>query len=370
MTKKKRKHYDVLLVGAGLFNATLTWRLTHVHKKKVLVIDRREHIGGNCYTELRDGIHVHKYGAHIFHTSNERVWRFATHFCKFNGFINSPIAIDAYGVPWNLPFNMNTIGSMFGTARPDDARRAIRGSLIASGIKPPYDNLESKAIAMVGKDIYDRLIKEYTEKQWGRPCTELSPDIIGRLPIRFTYDNNYFNDTYQGIPVDGYTSWIEAMLEGADVELGVDFLKDKEKWLAVADKVYYSGCVDEYFEYVFGPLDYRSLKFRERAYKTDNYQGNAVFNYTSKRQKYTRSIEHRFFMDRCTAKGTVVSYEYPQKWKPGMEPYYPVNNELNNGLYDRYRVLFPKNVVPVGRLGMYRYMDMDDTIEAALNISL
>ena len=330
----------------------------------VLVVEKRNHIAGNCYTYNKDNIDVHKYGAHIFHTSNEQVWKFVNQFGEFNSFINSPIANYKDEI-YNLPFNMNTFNRLYGVITPEQAKNQI--------IKETRDcytdnskNLEEQAINLVGRKMYEKLIKHYTEKQWGRKCTELPPEIIKRLPLRFTYDNNYFNDKYQGIPVEGYTKLIERMYEGADILLETDFLKDKEKFEAMADKVYYSGCIDEYYNYCFGPLEYRSVRFETEVFDKENYQGNAVVNYTSDEEPYTRIIEHKWFNNRGSDK-TIISREYSSEWKKGDVPYYPVNNDKNNALFEKYKSIKNDKVVFVGRLGNYKYYDMDDTIEAALN---
>lgn len=359
-------HYDALLVGAGLFNATLAHRLIS-QGKKVLVIEKREHIAGNCYTSNQNGIDVHQYGAHIFHTSNEEVWAFVNQFGKFNSFINSPIA-NYRGEIYNLPFNMNTFNRLYGVITPAQAKERIAHEVGDCYTDTPQ-NLEEQAINLVGRTMYEKLIKGYTEKQWGRKCTELPPEIIRRLPLRFTYDNNYFSDKYQGIPVDGYTALIERMFDGADIVLGVDFLADRDRWEALADRVYYSGCIDEYYGYCFGPLEYRSVRFETETMDTSNFQGNAVVNYTSTDEPYTRIIEHKWFNDRGSDM-TVVSREYSSEWKRGEVPYYPVNNATNGALYKKYKGINNSKVVFVGRLGEYKYYDMDDTIERALNLEI
>ncbi len=357
------KHYDILLVGAGLFNAVLAHHFIK-QDKSVLVVEKRNHIAGNCYTYSKDNIDVHQYGAHIFHTSNEQVWKFINQFGEFNSFINSPIA-NYKGEIYNLPFNMNTFSRLFGVITPAEAEEAILNEKKKELMCVP-SNLEEQAIAMVGRTIYEKLIKHYTEKQWGRKCTELPPEIIKRLPLRFTYDNNYFNDKYQGIPTCGYTKLISRMYIGTDVILDTDFLKDKEKWESMADKVYYSGCVDEYYDYCYGPLEYRSVRFETEELDKENYQGNAVVNYTSDEEPYTRIIEHKWFNNRGSDK-TIISKEYSSEWKKGDVPYYPVNNEKNNALYEKYKAIQNDKVIFVGRLGNYKYYDMDDTIEAAFN---
>lgn len=359
-------HYDALLVGAGLFNATLAYRLIS-QGKKVLVIEKRDHIAGNCYTSNQNGIDVHQYGAHIFHTSNEEVWAFVNQFGKFNSFINSPIA-NYRGEIYNLPFNMNTFNRLYGVITPAQAKERIAHEVGDCYTDTPQ-NLEEQAINLVGRTMYEKLIKGYTEKQWGRKCTELPPEIIRRLPLRFTYDNNYFSDKYQGIPIDGYTALIERMFVGADIVLGVDFLADRERWEALADRVYYSGCIDEYYGYCFGPLEYRAVRFETETMDISNYQGNAVVNYTSPDEPYTRIIEHKWFNDRGSNM-TVVSREYSSEWKRGEVPYYPVNNATNDALYKKYKGIKNPKVTFVGRLGEYKYYDMDDTIERALNLEI
>ena len=358
-----KNHYDILLVGAGLFNAVLA---NHFIKqsKSVLVLEKRNHIAGNCYTYNKDNIDVHKYGAHIFHTSNEQVWKFVNQFGKFNSFINSPIANYKDEI-YNLPFNMNTFNRLYGVITPEQAKNKIIKETRDCYTDNPK-NLEEQAINFVGKKMYEKLIKGYTEKQWGRKCTELPPEIIKRLPLRFTYDNNYFNDTYQGIPVNGYTELIENMFVWSDILVNTDFLKDKEKWESIADKVYYSGCIDEYYNYCYGSLEYRSVRFETEELDKENYQGNAIVNYTSNEEPYTRIIEHKWFNNRGSDK-TIISKEYSSEWKKGDVPYYPVNNEKNNALHKKYKAIQNDKVTFVGRLGNYKYYDMDDTIEAALN---
>lgn len=358
------EHYDVILVGAGLFNATLATRLIKLGKT-VLVIEKRNHIAGNCYTYEKDNIDVHCYGSHIYHCNDKRLWDFVNQYGEFKPFINSPIA-NYKGELYNLPFNMNTFHQLFGVVTPEQAKNAIIKEVAQSGITNPK-NLEEQAISMVGKKMYEKLIKHYTEKQWGRKCTELPPEIIKRLPLRFTYDNNYFNDKYQGIPVDGYTKLIEKMFDGCDILLETDFLKDKEKWESMADKIYYSGCIDEYHGYCYGPLEYRSVQFETVEYDKENHQGNAVVNYTSDEEPYTRIIEHKWFNNKGSDK-TIISREYSTEWKKGEVPYYPVNNEKNNALYQKYKDIHNDKVKFVGRLGEYKYYDMDDTIEKALKI--
>lgn len=359
-----KEHYDILLVGAGIYNATLAHHFIK-QGKSVLVIEKRNHIAGNCYTERRENIDVHVYSSHIFHTSNKKVWDFINQFGEFNNFINSPIA-NYKGKIYNLPFNMNTFSQLFGVVTPAEAEEAILNEKMKELMCVP-SNLEEQAIAMVGRTIYEKLIKGYTQKQWGRKCTELPPEIIKRLPLRFTYDNNYFNDKYQGIPVEGYTKIIERMYEGADILLNTDFLKDKEKWESMADHVFYSGCIDEYYDYCYGPLEYRSVRFETETLDMENYQGNAVVNYTSEEEPYTRIIEHKWFNDMGSNK-TIISKEYSSEWKKGDIPYYPVNNEKNNALYEKYKVIPNEKVTWCGRLGKYKYYDMDDAIETAFKL--
>lgn len=350
--------YDYLIVGAGLFGAVCAYELNKLGKK-VLVIDKRNHIGGNIYTEKVENITVHKYGAHIFHTSKKEIWDYINQFGEFNNFINSPIA-NYKGEIYNLPFNMNTFSKIWSDViYPEDAIRHIE----EEKFKGEPTNLEEQAISLVGKTIYEKLVKEYTEKQWGKECKDLPSFIIKRLPVRLTYNNNYFNDTYQGIPKNGYTSIIENMLKGIDIELGANYLTNISKYKA--KNVIYTGRIDEYFEYCYGKLEYRSLKFEEKILDKDNYQGNAVVNYTSKDVPYTRIIEHKHFSNDVSDK-TIITYEYPVK--NDLEPYYPINNEYNNNLYQKYKTLaeVSENVYFGGRLGLYKYLDMDKTIEEAL----
>ena len=357
--------YDYLIVGAGLFGAVAAYRAAR-SGKKALVIDRRPHTGGNAYCEEREGIRVHKYGAHIFHTSNREVWEFVNRFVEFNNYINSPVA-NYKGKLYNLPFNMNTFYAMWGVTTPAQAAEMIDRQRHEAGISEPR-NLEEQAISLVGIDIYERLVKGYTEKQWGRDCSELPSFIIKRLPVRFTYDNNYFNDLYQGIPIGGYNKLIDALFEGADIKTSVDFLTEKEKWMSMADKVVYTGAIDEYFEYCFGKLEYRTVRFETEVLDTDNYQGVAVVNYTDRETPYTRVIEHKHF-EFGTQPKTVISKEYSTDWKEGMEPYYPVNNEKNQMLYQKYRekAQQQEKVFFGGRLGEYKYYDMDKVIASAMN---
>lgn len=357
--------YDYLIVGAGLFGATFAQKAREAGKT-VLVIDKRAHVGGNIYTEDIAGIQVHKYGAHIFHTNDHRVWEYVNRFAAFNRYTNSPMA-NYRGELYSLPFNMLTFNKMWGVVTPDEAKAKIEEQRRESGICEPQ-NLEEQAISLVGKDIYEKLVKGYTEKQWGRPCHALPAFIIKRLPVRFTYDNNYFNALYQGIPTDGYTAMVEKMLEGIEVRLGVDYLENRDTYSKIAAKIVYTGAIDAYFDYCFGALNYRSIRFETEVLDTDNYQGNAVINYTDPEMPYTRIIEHKHFVF-GTQKGTVISREYSQEWTPEIEPYYPVNNEANNALYEKYRALAEKEekVIFGGRLGQYRYYDMDAVILSALD---
>ena len=361
------KKYDYLIVGAGLFGSTFAYEMTK-RGKKCLVIDRRNHIGGNIYCENINGINVHKYGAHIFHTSDRGIWKYVNQFAEFNNYINSPIA-NYKGELYNLPFNMNTFTKLWGIVTPKEAKEKIEEQKRKYGVEEPK-NLEEQAISLVGKDIYEKLVKEYTEKQWGRDCKELPAFIIKRLPVRFTFNNNYFNDRYQGIPVGGYNVIIEKMLEKCDVELNVDYLKEKEKYNELAEKILYTGMIDEFFDYKLGNLEYRSLKFENEIYEDeDNYQGVAVMNYTSHDEKYTRIIEHKHFeFNDC--KGTIITKEYPMDWKIGDEAYYPVNDERNSKLFNAYNELSKNysNVIFGGRLGNYKYYDMDKVIKETLNL--
>lgn len=364
------KKYDYLIVGSGLFGAVFAYEMNK-KGKKCLVIDKRENLGGNIYTEEVEGIQVHKYGAHIFHTSNKQVWDYVNQFATFNRYTNSPVASYKDEL-YNLPFNMNTFSKMWNIKTPAEAKRKIDEQIKVAGITEPK-NLEEQAISLVGKDIYEKLVKGYTEKQWGRKATELPSFIIKRLPVRFVYDNNYFNDKYQGIPEGGYTGIIEKMLEGIDVELGCDFFAEREKYTEMADKILFTGMIDEYFDYCFGELEYRSLRFETEVLDTENYQGNAVINYTEYEVPYTRIIEHKHFEFMCQDESkrvpkTVITKEYPANWKKGDEPYYPMNDEKNNELFAKYQELSKKenNVIFGGRLGMYKYFDMHNIIAEAL----
>lgn len=359
--------YDYLIVGAGLFGAVFAHEMT-AKGKKCLVIDKRAHIGGNIYTEEIEGINVHKYGAHIFHTSNKEIWNYVNRFATFNRYTNSPVARYKDEI-YNLPFNMNTFNKLWGVIAPQEAKEKIEEQVKEAGIVNP-SNLEEQAISLVGKDIYEKLVKGYTEKQWGKRADELPAFIIKRLPVRMTYDNNYFNDLYQGIPVGGYTPMIEKLLEGSDVLLNTDYFGDREAFNNKAEKVLFTGMIDEYFDYCFGELEYRSLKFESQVLDTDNYQGNAVVNYTEYEVPYTRIIEHKHF-EYGTQPKTVITKEYPAQWKHGDEPYYPMNDEKNNALYEKYKELATKEdkVLFGGRLGMYKYYDMHNVIEEALKLS-
>ena len=360
-------HYDYLIVGAGLYGAAFAQQAREAGKS-VLVIDRRDHIGGNVYTEEVEGIQVHKYGAHIFHTNDKTVWEYVNRFAEFNRYTNSPVA-NYKGELYSLPFNMYTFNKMWNVVTPQEAANKIEQQRIAAGITEPR-NLEEQAISLVGTDIYEKLVKGYTEKQWGRPCTELPSFIIKRLPVRLTFDNNYFNARYQGIPKGGYTKMVEKMLDGIEVRLNVDYLENKSHWDAMADKVVYTGSIDSYFAYCYGHLSYRSVRFETEVLDIPNYQGNAVVNYTDRETPYTRIIEHKFF-EFGTQPKTVISREYSSEWHPGVEPYYPVNDEKNSALYARYKALAEKEekVVFGGRLGEYRYYDMDAVLLSALKFS-
>ena len=358
------KQYDYLIVGAGLFGAVFAHEARKAGRR-CLVIDRRNHIAGNVYTEPVEGINVHRYGAHIFHTNSREVWAYVGQFAEFNRYTNSPIA-NYHGEIYNLPFNMNTFNRMWGVVTPAQAQAKIEEQRAAAGITEPQ-NLEEQAISLVGTDIYEKLVKSYTAKQWGRPCDQLPAFIIRRLPVRFTYDNNYFNALYQGIPNGGYTAMVERMLEGTEVRLGVDYLKEKPALDGLAGRVVYTGPIDAYFSYRLGALEYRSVRFETEVLDTGNYQGNAVVNYTDAETPYTRIIEHKHFEFGAQPK-TVISREYSAEWKVGDEPYYPVNDEKNGALYARYKALAgeEKDVRFGGRLGEYRYYDMDKVIESAL----
>ena len=357
--------YDYLVVGSGLYGAVFAKEATD-RGKKVLVIDKRPNVAGNIYTETVEGIHVHKYGAHIFHTNDTKVWKYITRFAGFNRFTNSPVA-NYHGELYSLPFNMYTFNKMWGVVTPEEAAAKIEEQRQAAGITEPK-NLEEQAISLVGKDIFEKLVKGYTEKQWGRDCTELPAFIIKRLPFRFVYDNNYFNDRYQGIPVGGYTAIVEKMLEGTEVRTGIDFFEFRKENPEIAEKIIFTGMIDEYFGYQLGALEYRSVRFETEVLDCENYQGNAVVNYTEREVPYTRIIEHKHFEFGKQEK-TVISREYSSEWSVGMEPYYPVNDEKNNALFEEYKKLAEKeeNVIFGGRLGDYKYYDMDKVVAAALD---
>lgn len=368
--------YDFLIVGAGLYGCVFAHELKKLGKK-CLVIDKRAHLGGNVYCEETEGINVHKYGAHIFHTSNKKVWNYVNDIVEFNRYTNSPVARYKDEL-YNLPFNMNTFAQMWGVKTPDEAQKKLDeqkadalAAMKAAGVSEPR-NLEEQALTLIGKDIYEKLIKGYTEKQWGRKCTELPAFIIKRLPVRMVFDNNYFNDTCQGIPIGGYNRLIEGLLEGVETRTGVDYFANKAELDAKADKIVFTGKIDEYFGYEYGNLQYRTVRFETEVLDTPNYQGNAVVNYTEREVPYTRVIEHKHFemfgQEVYGNPKTVISKEYSTEWKPGMEPYYPVNDKQNTELYAKYKELADKeqNVIFGGRLAEYKYYDMDDVIEAAL----
>lgn len=365
----KSNHYDYLIIGSGLYGATFAY-LARKAGKKCLVIDKRAHFGGNIYCENIDGIHVHKYGAHIFHTSNKKVWDFVSQFAAFNRYTNSPVA-NFHGKLFNLPFNMNTFYEMWGVTTPQEAMAKIEEQKKASGITEAK-NLEEQAISLVGRDIYETLVKEYTEKQWGRKCTELPAFIIKRLPVRFTFDNNYFNDAYQGIPIGGYNKIIEGLLSGIEAKTNVDFFEHRAELEKIADKIVFTGKIDEFFGCRFGKLEYRTVRFETEELDVQNYQGNAVVNYTSHDEPFTRIIEHKHFEPENPAYSqnkTVISKEYSTEWKDGLEPFYPVNDEKNAELYKKYKSLADteSNVIFGGRLAEYKYYDMDDVIAKAMD---
>jgi len=356
--------YDYLVVGAGFFGAVFAHE-AHKRGKKVLVVEKRSHIGGNCYTEKVEGIDVHKYGAHIFHTSNEAVWQYVTALADFNHYVNCPIA-NYKGEIYNMPFNMNTFSRLWGISTPQEAKAIIDSQ--KAGVTE-INNLEDQAISLVGRDIYEKLVKGYTEKQWGRPCTELPSFIIRRLPVRFVYDNNYFTDPRQGIPKEGYTAIFQKLLEGIEVRLDCDYLEHREELRPLAEKVIYTGPIDRYFDFCYGPLQFRSLRFETELLDMDNFQGNAVVNYTDRETPFTRIIEHKHF-NFGTQEKTVVTREYPADWVPGMEPYYTVNDEKNDALYQQYAALAAEEegVIFGGRLGEYKYYDMDKVIASSLSL--
>ncbi len=358
------KKYDYLIVGSGLYGSVFAHEMNK-KGKRCLVIDKRNHIGGNIYTENIEGINVHKYGAHIFHTSNKEVWEYINQFAEFNRYTNSPIAMYKDEL-YNMPFNMNTFNKLWGVKTPKEAKQKIEEEKKEAGITEPK-NLEEQAISLVGKTIYEKLVKGYTEKQWGMKATELPSFIIKRLPVRFIYDNNYFNDIYQGIPIGGYTKIIEKMLSGIEVRLSYDYFEHKKELESIAKKIIYTGQIDKYFDYCYGELEYRSVRFETEILDIENYQGNAVVNYTDYDVPYTRIIEHKHF-EFGTQPKTVISREYSDKWTKDKEPYYPINNDKNNELYQKYKELADKNsnVIFGGRLGQYKYYDMDEIIEIAL----
>ena len=363
---KQNKPYDYLIVGAGLFGSVVAWRAIKAGKR-VKVIDRRGHTGGNLYCRDVDGVAVHNYGPHIFHTSDPKVWAWVNSIVEFVPFINSPLA-NYHGKLYNLPFNMNTFYQLWGTTTPEQARAKIESQRVE--VENPQ-NLEQQAISLVGTDIYNTLVKGYTEKQWGRECSELPADIIRRLPVRFTYDNNYFNDTYQGIPRGGYNEFINRLLEGADVELECDFFDNRDHWQSLAEKIVYTGEIDRYFDYCYGALEYRTLHFEHEQLDVANYQGVAVVNFTDSQTPYTRIVEHRHFDKSCEAERTVITREYSAEWQKGAEPYYPINNPKNISLADKYRALAESSeTIFGGRLAEYRYYDMHHIVAKALEIEL
>ena len=357
--------YDYLIVGSGLFGSVFAHEM-HKKGKSCLVLERRPHVGGNIYCENKDGINIHTYGAHIFHTSNKKVWDYVNQFVEFNNYVNSPVA-NYKGELYNLPFNMNTFTKMWGVVTPKEAAEKIAQQRAEAGITDPK-NLEEQAISLIGTDIYTKLIKGYTEKQWGRSCTELPAFIIKRLPVRYTFDNNYFNDRYQGIPVGGYNKLIEGLLAGIEIRTGVDYLKHRDEYKDITKKIVYTGPIDEYFGYKLGPLEYRGLRFETERLEEENHQGVAVMNYTDHETPWTRIIEHKHF-EFGTQPVTYVTKEYPADWQPGEEAYYPVNNARNQSLYEQYAALAQneQNVIFGGRLAEYKYYDMDDVVESALN---
>ena len=368
------KKYNYLIVGSGLFGSIFAYE-ANKRGKKCLVIDKREHIGGNIYTEKIEGINVHKYGAHIFHTSNKEIWNYINQFAEFNRYTNSPIARYKDEL-YNMPFNMNTFNKLWGVVTPAEAKKKIEEEKREAGIVEPK-NLEEQAISLVGRTIYEKLVKGYTEKQWGQKATELPSFIIKRLPVRFIYDNNYFNDIYQGIPIGGYTSIIEKMLKGIDIKLNCDFFDNREELENIAEKIVFTGPIDKFYNYKYGELEYRSLRFETDILDEENYQGNAVVNFTEYEVPYTRIIEHKHFeygaslgnlAEGIAKEKTIITKEYPDMWKQGKEPYYPINNDKNNNLYTKYFELSKKdkNVIFGGRLGLYKYFDMDKVIEVAL----
>lgn len=358
--------YDYLIVGAGLYGAVFAHEAAK-KGKKCLVVEKRDHIAGNIYCREIDGINVHVYGAHIFHTSDKKIWDYVNEFATFNNYINSPVARYKDEL-YNLPFNMNTFSKMWGIVTPQEAKDIIAAQIADLNITEP-SNLEEQALSLVGRDVYEKLVKGYTEKQWGRDCKELPAFIIKRLPLRFTYDNNYFNDRYQGIPEGGYTKIVEKLLEGTEVRLNTDYLKNRDELDQIADKIVYTGMIDQFYDYKLGVLEYRSVRFETEQLDMENYQGNAVVNYTDREVPYTRIIEHKHF-EYGKQPTTIISREYSSEWNKGDEPYYPVNNDKNNSLYEKYRELAQKEnkVIFGGRLGGYKYYDMDKVIMAALEM--
>ena len=361
------KKYDFIIVGAGLFGATFAYEALKSNRK-CLVLDRRNHLGGNVYCQKIEGINIHKYGPHIFHTNNRMIWNYINQFTSFNRFTLAPIA-NFKGEIYNLPFNMNTFNKIWGVVTPEEAKVKIEEERKRSGITDPK-NLEEQAISLVGIEIYEKLIKGYSEKQWGRKARDLPAFLIKRLPVRFTYDNNYFNDRYQGIPIKGYNRIIEKMLDGVDVKLKTDFIKNRNSLTLLADKIVYTGMIDEYFDFRYGCLQYRSLKFKNQIIDQENYQGNAVVNYPSIEKPYTRIIEHKHF-EFGNQPNTVITREYPIEWKKGMESYYPINDKKNNNIYNKYKKLAKneKNTIFGGRLGEYKYLNMDEVIQKSLELA-
>lgn len=359
--------YDFLIVGSGLFASVFAYE-AKIKRKSVLIVEKRNHIGGNCYTENVKGICVHKYGPHIFHTNNSDVWRYVNKFCEFNNFINRPIA-NYKGEIYSLPFSMYTFNKIWGVITPQEAEEKIEEQ--RKEITRTPKNLEEQAISLVGRDVYDKLIKGYTEKQWGRDCKSLPPFIIKRIPVRMTFDNNYFNSLYQGIPAGGYTRMIANMIDGVDIRLGTDYLENKSEFNSLAKRVIYTGAIDAYFDYKFGCLEYRGIRFENELLDISNFQGNAVVNYTDREIPWTRIIEHKWFEPSIELPYTIISHEYSSEWKRGDEPYYPVNDEKNTELYEKYKNLAKKetNMIFGGRLGEYKYYDMDQVILSALNIA-
>lgn len=370
---KTKKEYDYLIVGAGLYGATFA-RLATDRGLRCLVIDKRNHFGGNIYCDNIEGINVHKYGAHIFHTSNQKVWDFVNALVPFNNFRNSPLALAPDGKLYNLPFNMNTFARLWNIVTPDEAVGEIARQRACAAISDEPKNLEEQALKLVGADIYNLLIKGYTQKQWGRLCTELPPSIIRRLPVRFTYDNNYFNDTYQGIPIGGYNPLVEALLNGSDLRLGIDYFENRPFWDSKADNIVFTGRIDEFYDYCFGKLEYRTLRFETEVIEKPNFQGNAVVNYTSEDVMFTRIIEHKHFESFNEAvyqnPKTVITREYPAEWKAGMDPFYPIGDRRNMSVFEKYHDLAmkEKNVIFGGRLAEYKYYDMAPIVEAAMSL--